>query len=166
MKPYDMTGERFGKLTVIEPTSERRNGSAVWKCRCDCGGTRLVSRDCLVRGKTISCGCMQKLDDLSGQRFGRLTVLYKITGKMHVMYHCRCDCGNECDIRATQLRNGIRTFCGQHKFRTELYADTKSGYTGIRLIETKSGVRYMALFRNQSIGTYDEAGGSVGPEVW
>ena len=31
-------GLRIGKLTVVEPTRERKNGYTEWQCRCDCGG--------------------------------------------------------------------------------------------------------------------------------
>ena len=33
----DIAGKRYGKLTALEPTNERRYGSVVWKCQCDCG---------------------------------------------------------------------------------------------------------------------------------
>jgi len=33
----NLIGERFGRLTVIEKTDKRKNGSIVWKCQCDCG---------------------------------------------------------------------------------------------------------------------------------
>jgi len=40
MPTLDLTGQRFGKLTVIEPTQQ--HGRLVWRCKCDCG--RLVVR--------------------------------------------------------------------------------------------------------------------------
>ena len=38
----DLTGKRFGLLTAIAPTEERKNGYTVWRCRCDCGGEAFV----------------------------------------------------------------------------------------------------------------------------
>lgn len=56
--------------------------------------------------------------DLTGKRFGRLTVLYRADdyispkGVKVVRYHCRCDCGNESDVQAGGLRNGTTQSCG------------------------------------------------------
>ena len=42
----DLTNQRFGKLLALCPTDERKGGSVVWKCLCDCGNTvHVVSRD-------------------------------------------------------------------------------------------------------------------------
>lgn len=56
----DLLGQRFGRLTVIEETSQRANGSILWKCRCDCGNTVLVRSNHLRRGGVLSCGCFNK----------------------------------------------------------------------------------------------------------
>lgn len=60
----DMTGERFGRLTVIEGAGKRRSVSGkdkgyYWKCRCDCGNTVTVSGSNLRQGLTRSCGCIR-----------------------------------------------------------------------------------------------------------
>lgn len=51
----DLTGERFGKLVVLEynPKSFR------WRCKCDCGGERNVLSSNLRRGLAGSCGCLK-----------------------------------------------------------------------------------------------------------
>lgn len=56
---------------------------------------------------------MAKALDLQGQRFGRLTVQYRANkiGEKPV-WHCLCDCGNECDVSTTNLRNGNTKSCG------------------------------------------------------
>jgi len=52
MPALDLTGQRFGKLTVIEPTHQR--GRPVWRCKCDCG--RMVVRSGhRLRSKADSC---------------------------------------------------------------------------------------------------------------
>lgn len=56
----DLTGLRFGRLTVIRETDERRNKAIVWECRCDCGNTTFVRGGCLQSGSTKSCGCFRK----------------------------------------------------------------------------------------------------------
>lgn len=48
-------GARFGHLTVLEQTEERKNGYVVWRCRCDCGNEYgAVSRE-LRSGRAVSC---------------------------------------------------------------------------------------------------------------
>lgn len=54
----DITGERFGRLTVIEPTEKRHNRCVIWLCRCDCGNLIEVQGSYLRVGDTMSCGCL------------------------------------------------------------------------------------------------------------
>ena len=63
-KLIDLTGQRFGRLTVIQRTEAPgpyyTYGGAWWLCRCDCGNTSTVTRDALQRGTTASCGCYRR----------------------------------------------------------------------------------------------------------
>lgn len=45
---------------MVERTEERRQGYAVWRCRCDCGNETVVGQTNLQSGHTSSCGCRQK----------------------------------------------------------------------------------------------------------
>lgn len=58
----DLTGKRFGKLTVIEQAEDyvRKNGrhDAQWKCLCECGNYKIVRGYSLKLGNTKSCGCL------------------------------------------------------------------------------------------------------------
>jgi len=56
----DLKGQRFGRLIAIEATPERRDRSIVWRCICDCGGYKLVASQCLIKGRTKSCGCLEE----------------------------------------------------------------------------------------------------------
>lgn len=60
-KLHDLTGQRFGRLTVVAVSSEReKGGNAMWICRCDCGNiTHPISGNSLKKGDTKSCGCLQ-----------------------------------------------------------------------------------------------------------
>ena len=53
---------------------------------------------------------MEKIKDLTNQRFGKLIALYptdKRSGSS-VVWHCKCDCGNECDVASSKLiKNNI-----------------------------------------------------------
>lgn len=63
-KMIDLTGKRFGKLTVIkrDGTYEKPCGvkQPTWLCACYCGNTVVVIGTNLRSGRTVSCGCMQR----------------------------------------------------------------------------------------------------------
>ena len=53
----DLTGQRYGRLTVIAPAPHVGRRTA-WRCRCDCGRETVVTSGHLRSGHTSSCGCM------------------------------------------------------------------------------------------------------------
>jgi hypothetical protein len=55
-KRDDLTGQRFGRILVIE-FSHTASNSVRWRCRCDCGTEKLIAGSSLRRGSTVSCGC-------------------------------------------------------------------------------------------------------------
>ena len=61
-KRLDLTGQRFGLLTVVERVESIGNRTA-WLCRCDCGGERVVKTMHLREGKVTSCGCAKAARD-------------------------------------------------------------------------------------------------------
>lgn len=54
----DLSGMRFGRLTVTHRADNDAEGRAVWACLCDCGQPHSVKAAGLVRGETRSCGCL------------------------------------------------------------------------------------------------------------
>jgi hypothetical protein len=122
-KLIDLTGQRFGQLTVIELDKERSklvsNRSSRWICQCDCGNLHTASSDNLCRGNTKSCGCLkyEKFPkDLTGLIFYRLTVLGKSKRcnkkGYHVFWDCKCQCGNKTTVESSSLRSGNTKSCG------------------------------------------------------
>ncbi len=57
--PYDMTGLKFGRLTVIKRVPSTDDNSR-WQCMCECGAVTETSRSPLVSGNSKSCGCLSK----------------------------------------------------------------------------------------------------------
>jgi len=55
----DLTGHRFGRLTVIERAGSQ-NKQPTWLCKCDCGNEVVVLSGNLRRGNTKSCGCLHR----------------------------------------------------------------------------------------------------------
>lgn len=112
----DLTGLRFGKLTVLGKTGKKApDRNPLWLCRCDCGAEIETTRHKLTSGSVQSCGCGRTppLKDWVGKRFGKLTVLsYVRKDKGFHIWHCRCDCGNEVDVRQSNLQNSWTTSCG------------------------------------------------------
>jgi hypothetical protein len=60
----DLTGQRFGRLTVLKRTddyiSPSGNRLVQWLCRCDCGSEKITTSASLKRGTAQSCGCLHK----------------------------------------------------------------------------------------------------------
>ena len=86
-KPIDLTGNKFGSLTVIKKaeTHTKPNGQRVsmWECECDCGEKTIVSHGNLKSGNVKTCGNRKKhrpkrvYEDLTGKRYGKLVVVGK-----------------------------------------------------------------------------------------
>lgn len=113
-KIIDMTGLKFGRLTVITrgitpPTSNK----AHWLCICECGNIKVIDGRSLRRGVTKSCGCINS-PNLTGMRFGKLLVICRAgsTKDKRALWLCKCDCGNNKIATGICLRNGDTKSCG------------------------------------------------------
>jgi len=76
----DLTGQRFGRLTVQKIAGRNNQGGIVWSCVCDCGNVVKVTTGCLNNGHTTSCGCYRR-DNTTMRKTvhgGRKTKLYKV----------------------------------------------------------------------------------------
>ena len=58
-KLIDLTGQRFGRLTVIERAGSDKHKRAMWKCQCDCGKCFITYSGNLRTGSVKSCGCLR-----------------------------------------------------------------------------------------------------------
>jgi hypothetical protein len=116
----NIAGQTFGLLTALEPTSKREHNSVVWRFRCTCGSEVERSgrsvENARRSGGISSCGCTRSqslIVDLSGERYGRLTVLGQAgRGRQGARWRCRCDCGHEVVVRSKDIRLGSTTSCG------------------------------------------------------
>lgn len=108
----DLLGKKFGKLLVIA-----YKGDNQWLCKCDCGNEVAKPRLRLIthrKDEKYSCGCSRRgfLKDLTGQRFGKLTVVTYI-GKSK--WKCKCDCGNYAIVRTSDLNRTNSCGCSFHE---------------------------------------------------
>lgn len=120
----DLTGQKFGKLTVVEMLynyKRKKGGQPVTYCRClcDCGNEVIRQAQKLKTSKLPSCGCAKyeiiknKYDNhIEGQKFGRLTAIETLWGESPLKVRCLCDCGNEVIVAKTDLTTGHTKSCG------------------------------------------------------
>lgn len=151
MKTEDLTGRRYGMLTVVG-FDHSEEGKRWWLCRCDCGNTRVVLTSVLNRGFVTSCGCSNKTNkiDLTGQRFGRLVVLRQFpTEKGEVLkWECVCDCGKTAVVKGTSLRYGSTRSCGC--LRAEHEAPKADAYHRQRLYGVWNGMMQRCFYKNHA----------------
>ena len=58
-KRLELTGQKFGKLTV-QWFDHVGPGGSYWNCKCECGTVKVVPANALTRGKTVSCVCHKR----------------------------------------------------------------------------------------------------------
>ena len=128
----DLTGQTFGRLTVVKegPGIVRESGRKIvtWLCQCSCGNPELKEVQSDKLGKDVtSCGCLKKEKGSipPGTRFGRLVVVKRVEndGEM-ARVECLCDCGNTTVVRTTSLRAGKTLSCGCYGRKQRLEANT------------------------------------------
>lgn len=56
----DMTGQKVGKLTILEEAGRGRDNRIAWRCLCDCGTEKNITGHDLRRGHVKSCGCYRR----------------------------------------------------------------------------------------------------------
>ena len=113
---------------------------------------------------------MPKFIDLQGERFGRLTVLYRDVSRNgsggHTYWICRCDCGNFKTVRSDELRNGLIVSCGCYhaEITSEIgkRINLKHGMSNSRLFKIWPGMKARCYNKNvPAYKNYGERGISV-----
>lgn len=139
-------GQKFGRLTVLERTSETNNNrSRLYKVLCDCGSEVLQPGSLLINGNTLSCGCLRaeiesknlresaqkskERANITGCKIGLLNVL-GVDGadkNGHTLYRCVCVCGK---YRTGRRKDILR------KSRSKLVYPPSCGCRGKGFIES------------------------------
>lgn len=112
-KRKDITGQKIGSLTAIQPTDKRSsNGSIIWLFHCDCGNKEVYKSLDSIRYKDVKCPLCCKQNAFGNKRYKKEKVkLYEIGSKVGrltikevrlnegtyktISYICSCDCGSE-----------------------------------------------------------------------
>ena len=150
---------KFGRLTVIRRDGSIRHGKAcfaAWLCICECGQETRVIGMSLSKGDTRSCGCLLsertserarlQYSDLTGRRFGRLTVLDRataISSRTKLRWLCLCDCGDMTIVEAGSLSGGMTASCGCAKRNNDIVRPKDQ-----RIRSARYGARRRAAERN------------------
>lgn len=120
-KYNDLTGQQFGNLIVLKKSSKRtKYNKIMWTCQCTCEYETIidVSAESLTNGKRKTCGKCRKANnfvDLTGQKFGRLTVLKRDKSSKKIVYWlCECDCESKTRlyVLGSSLKSGKTKSCG------------------------------------------------------
>ena len=94
---------------------------------------------------------MAKLQDLTGKKYGKLTIMYQSkdhiskNGSKRIVWHCKCDCGNEIDVMALNLTRGHTTSCGcaradgRKRISRDITGQRFGHLIGIKKVESKNG---------------------------
>lgn len=82
------------------------------------------------------------INDLTGQRFGRLEVIKKVGRSRcrHVIWLCKCDCGHTIECLGTSLKSGNTSSCGCFQKEGAAKRRTTHGLSGSRLSSIRSGM--------------------------
>lgn len=118
-------GDKFNKLTAVEPCGKNKHRRRLWVFRCDCGKQveRILGK--VRTGILKSCGskgfCAIRLPDLTGNKYGYLTVIsYEAREKQGWFWNCQCVCGKFKLFRTHSLvRKGAKS-CGCRKKETRI----------------------------------------------
>lgn len=86
-KPKDLSGEKFGDLTVVGQIEGQRRSRSAWECQCVCGKIIIVYRDRLVAGIKTSCGCENR-KNYKARGFGG-------TEEYYIWHHMMQRCNDE-----------------------------------------------------------------------
>lgn len=89
----DLTGERFGRLVVVERVGTNKHEKPTWRCICDCGNETIRATPDLRSGNTKSCGCYRRDLVTNGNvTHGKSkTRIYKIWAKIKERTLCPTD---------------------------------------------------------------------------
>lgn len=146
----DITGQKYGRLTVLNYAGNDKHGKAMWLCECECGNKCTVYGTSLRRGRTKSCGCLNREITTKvhiGDTFGRLTVVERLGHKefhkskiKQILWKCKCECGNYINVTSDSLRSGHTRSCGclAHEYHT--HGTIKHGLSGTRLYNIRIGM--------------------------
>jgi len=111
---------------------------------------------------------MSKLIDLTGQKFGKLTVLKKVESDKygHTRWLCQCDCGNETKVAGYHLKDKTISSCGCYQKEVKSVLHLKHGQCRTRLYGIYNGIKKRCYNKKEKNYTKYGARGIVVCDEW
>lgn len=166
MKKNDLTGNIYGRLTVLGDVGKRTSkGRVLWHCLCECGRVTFVRADHLKNGSVVSCGCLneekkhERFKDLANTETDNFKIIDRAYSKnQRVYWNCICKhCGNHIELHSNQIERYSSCGCKQNRSTKERMAEisdpgslktnkpTAKSTTGVRgVYYNKRKKRYVA----------------------
>lgn len=153
MKKNDLTGNKYGRLTVLGDVGKRtKNGKVLWHCFCECGTVTFVRTDHLKNGSITSCGCLneekkhERFKDLTGSETDNFKIVDRAYSKnQRVYWNCICKhCGNHIELQSNQIARYLSCGCKHNRSTKERMAeisDPESLKTNKPTARSTTGVR-------------------------
>lgn len=135
MKKIDLTGNVYGRLTVLGDDGTRtKNSKVLWLCECSCGKTIHVRADHLKNDSVVSCGCLneekkhERFKDLTNTETDNFKIIDKAYSKnQRVYWNCICKyCGNHIELQSTQIERYSSCGCKQNRSTKERMAEIRN----------------------------------------
>ena len=130
-KLIDLTGQKFGRLTVVKRAENSKTGNTQWLCLCDCGNYTVSTSSNLKRNHTKSCGCLNR--ELTSKRNKRYNT-YNLSGSYGIGYTSN---GQEFYFDLEDY-DKIKDYCW--------YIDSCTGYVRTRISEGRQISMHKLLF--------------------
>ena len=153
----DLTGKKFGELTVLyrnkELQEQKKANYCYWHCLCSCGKETDTTTASLKNGHTKSCGHLAKLTQKQplklnpGEIYGRLTILERVPApkSRNSIWKCKCECGNIINVTGHCLKSGMTKSCGclqeenRHKLAKNITGEKFGLLTAIKPLNRDKG---------------------------
>lgn len=94
----DLTGERFGRLSVISYFGNDKYKNKLWLCECDCGNDVIATTSSLRSGNKKSCGCLHKESASKRGKLRKINNEYYVYGNIVFVKFSNCNEYFICDL--------------------------------------------------------------------
>lgn len=169
-KFVDLTGQRFGKWTVLERVENDKHGSPRFLCKCDCGTLKEVLSFTLRNGTSTNCGCYlnEKTDAKIGIKYNNWTVLEKAESNKHgnPKWLCMCDCGKIRKLYLSDIKNGHSKSCGCYRREFLKNQNVKHGMSHFKIYRVWRSMKSRCYTKTQTMYKYYGARGIKVCDEW
>lgn len=73
----DISGQKYGMLTIEKYVGKNKSGNSMWKCKCDCGNVRIFPKPYFRNSKILNCGCNINGKSMHGMTGTRLYIIWR-----------------------------------------------------------------------------------------